>query len=262
MTGALPVSGLTTVEIADRIWVVRPEVDAGVNVVVVAGAAGQLVVDPSGTDRRIEQLVGWLAERGGVVAVVDTHGHGAHTGGNAALRARWPQAPVVAHEAAGMAGGPPDRSFSSVTTVDLGDRVVELLHPGRGHSAGDLVALVPGTGVVAVGDLVAGSGLPAYGADCYPLEWPATLDLLLGLLSEDSIVVPGHGNPLDRAAVDDQRAGMGVLAESVRDLAGRAVPVEQALAEADWPFPREALDHAVRRGYDQLPRSARRLPLL
>ncbi|MCW2848648.1 MAG: hypothetical protein JWR90_2622, partial [Marmoricola sp.] len=31
-------------------------------------------------------------------------------------------------------------------------------------------------------------------------------------------------------------------------------------AEA-WPYPREALVEAVRRGYEQLPRDARRLPL-
>ena len=262
MTGALPEPGSAPVEIADRVWAAPSESGPEATVVVVAGAAGLLVIDPSGPEDRMQHLVAWLAGRGEVVAVVNTHGHATHTSGNAALRTAWSKAPVVAHEAAVLDGGPPERSFSSVATVDLGDRIVELLHPGRGHSAGDLVVLVPGTDVVAAGDLVAGEGAPGYGPDCFPLEWPASLDLVLGLLSERSVVVPGHGEALGSAAIAGQRADMGVLAESVRDLAGRSVPVEQALAEAEWPFPRETLHHAVRRGYDQLPRSARRLPLL
>jgi hypothetical protein len=40
------------------------------------------------------------------------------------------------------------------------------------------------------------------------------------------------------------------------------VPVGEALAAAQWPYPAEELAHAVRRGYEQLPRSARSLPLV
>jgi hypothetical protein len=35
-----------------------------------------------------------------------------------------------------------------------------------------------------------------------------------------------------------------------------------ALAGAEWPWSREAVVEAVRRGYAQLPRARRRLPLL
>ena len=42
-----------------------------------------------------------------------------------------------AEEAAAAVVSPPDRTFSSVTAIDLGDRVVELVHPGRGHTDGD-----------------------------------------------------------------------------------------------------------------------------
>jgi len=34
-----------------------------------------------------------------------------------------------------------------------------------------------------------------------------------------------------------------------------------ALAATEWPYPREELAAAVRRGYAQLPRSEKRLPL-
>ena len=48
----------------------------------------------------------------------------------------------------------PERTFSSAIALDLGDRYVELVHPGRGHTAGDLVVRVPDADVVLAGDLV------------------------------------------------------------------------------------------------------------
>ena len=48
----------------------------------------------------------------------------------------------------------PDHTFSSARVLDLGDRAVELVHPGRGHTGGDLVVRVPDADVVLAGDLV------------------------------------------------------------------------------------------------------------
>ena len=94
------------------------------------------------------------------------------------------------------------------------------------------------------------------------MEWPLSLDLVLSLTTADSVVVPGHGAVVDRDFVEEQRGLIGVVAETVRDLAGRGVPLEQALADGEWPWPREHLAHAVRRGYEHLPRAQRRLPLV
>ena len=58
------------------------------------------------------------------------------------------------------------------------------------------------------------------------------------------------------------REEVGIVAETVRDLASRGVPVGEALDAAEWPFPKDALEHAVRRTYEQLPRSQKRLPLI
>ena len=60
----------------------------------------------------------------------------------------------------------------------------------------------------------------------------------------------------------EQRGAIGVVAETIRDLAGRGVPLAEALDAAEWPFPRRELAEAVRRGYGELPRAARRLPLV
>ena len=95
------------------------------------------------------------------------------------------------------------------------------------------------------------------------MEWPLTLDTVLGLSTSTTVVVPGHGAVVDREFVELQRNEIGIVAETIRDLATRGVPVDDALAAAEWPYAaRGRLAHAVRRGYEQLPRSQKRLPLV
>ena len=280
------------VEVADRCWVARHSW-FDVNVSVVGGERGLLVVDTHASERAAETV----AERvralpGEVAGVVNTHEHFDHTFGNRVLAAAG--VPVYAHETAAANTVPagerikrlydeePDdphraevratriepatETFSSARVVDLGDRQVELVHPGRGHTGGDAVVRVPDADVVLAGDLVEESaqrhGVPGFGGDCFPLEWPLTLDLVLSLLTAETVVVPGHGLPVDRDFVQEQRSAIGVVAETIRDLATRGVPVQDAVGAAEWPYPAEELQHAVRRGYEQLPRASRSLPLL
>lgn len=282
-------------EIADRVWVARHEW-FDVNVSLVAGERGLLVVDTHASSTAARRVVDDIRRLGvgDVVAVVNTHEHFDHTFGNGELRAAYAGVPIHAHETAAErtvpAGErikrlydeepddphreevqateivPADHTFSSAAVLDLGDRMVELVHPGRGHTAGDLVVRVPDADVLLAGDLieesVARRGVPGFGPDCYPLEWPLSLDIVLGLTTPASVVLPGHGAPVDREFVEDQRNAIGVVAETIRDLATRGVPVAEALETGQWPYPSEELADAVRRGYEHLPRSQKRLPLI
>jgi glyoxylase-like metal-dependent hydrolase (beta-lactamase superfamily II) len=283
-------------EVADRVWVARYEW-FDVNCSLIGGDAGLIIVDTHASGRAAREVLDDVRRLGvgDVVAIVNTHEHFDHTFGNAEFRRSYGDgAPIHAHETAADCTVPAgerikalydadaddphrdevlateivaaDRTFSSATVLDLGDRMVELVHPGRGHTGGDLVVRVPDGDVLLAGDLVEESairaGVPGFGPDCYPLEWPLTLDIVLGLTTGSSVVVPGHGAPVDRAFVEEQRNDIGIVAETIRDLATRGVPVDDALDAADWPFPRAELADAVRRGYEHLPRSQKRLPLI
>ncbi|MBC9735526.1 MBL fold metallo-hydrolase [Nocardioides marmotae] len=282
---------MTFTEIADRVWVTRrPWFD--VTTTVVGGERGLVVVDTHGSAAAGRALADDVRALGAgeVVAVVNTHWHFDHTFGNQAFRELRADLPIHAHEEAvaelergaaavqeRYAADPadphrddvlattvvvPDQTFSSARVLDLGDRALELVHPGRGHTAGDLVLRVPDADVLVAGDLVESSAPPSFGEDSWPMEWPLSLDIVLGLTTSASVVVPGHGPVVDREAVEEQRNQIGIVAETARDLASRGVPLADALDAAEWPWPREHLATAVARAYAHLPRSQRRLPLI
>lgn len=276
-------------EIADRIWVDHGE-EWELNLTVVGGRDGLVVIDtPAGhaaAAALIDRITALAA--GSVVAVVNTHAHADHVLGNHALRQRYGAIPIHAHEQTATATAdtlrlaaadealaaharwpemqetpvvPADHTFSSAAVIDLGDRQIELVHPGRGHTAGDLVARIADADVVVAGDLVEQSGPPCFGPDSHPLEWAATMDLVIGLLTPATVVVPGHGTLVDRPFVLDQRDDLAAVAATITDLAGRGVSAADALDHDGWPFPTSALRTAVERGYAQLPPGARQLPL-
>ena len=277
-------------EVASRVWVARYEW-YDVNVTVIEGEAGLVVVDTNASTKAADEVIADLRRLSSrpVIALVNTHAHFDHTFGNSAFRFEFGPVPIRAHESAAEMAIPSgerakealrsrgderaqeveetqtiaaDHTFSSVSTIDLGDRAVDLVHPGRGHTAGDLVVRLDDADVLLAGDLVEESDMPAFGPDCFPMEWPLSLDLALQLIGPGTVVVPGHGAPVDLDFVQEQRSSIGVVAETIRDLAGRGVPLAEAIGSAPWPYPAERLCEAVRRGYEQLPRDAKRLPLI
>ncbi len=271
-----------------------PEWDVSIGVV--AGSNGVLVVDTRASaaqGRRLAEDVRRLAPAVPVRWVVDTHQHFDHTFGNAAFEG----ATIHAHEnaAAGLvAAGErikdliradpstdpdqpaitaavlaevletqyrlPDETFSSAAAIDLGDRYVELAYPGRGHTDGDLAVRVPDADVVFAGDLIEQSANPSYGPDCFPLDWAPSLDLLIGMLTPQTVVVPGHGTPVDKGFVQDQRQDISDIGELIRSLYAQGVSADLALhvGSDGWPYPASQLTEAVRRGYEQLAAEAGR----
>lgn len=275
-------------EVADGVFHRRYDpYDVGVGVV--RGDSGLLVVDTRSSHREADELLADLRELGRPVrAVVNTHAHFDHTFGNHRFGAgsqvgapiyghrrlpghldRW-ERPQLAEAVA--RGGPEAATLQEVVVtpptvlvgdgavVDLGDRAVAMVYLGRGHTDHDLLLHVADARAWLAGDLVEESGPPAYGPDCFPLEWPDTVLELTARLGPDAIVVPGHGEPVTPAFVARQEAGLREVARLVRELHAARVPADAALAAgaARWPFPVEALASAVAEGFRHLDASGPR----
>ena len=157
-----------------------------------------------------------------------------------------------------MVGGDHHRTdrISSMTTLvlDLGDRAVELLHLGRGHTDNDLLLHIADADAWLVGDLVEQSGPPMYGSGCFPLDWGPTVTRLAGRLEASTMVVPGHGEAVDAAFVRRQAAELAAVGALVRELHAAGVPQHKAVAAGSgrWPFPDAGLQPAVDAAYGQL----------
>ncbi len=87
----------------------------------------------------------------------------------------------------------PSLTFPDEISVWLGKREVRIMHIGRGHTAGDVIAVVPDSNVVFSGDLVEYHSA-CYCGDAHFTDWPTTLDNLAELQAR--ALVPGRGAAL------------------------------------------------------------------
>lgn len=268
-------------EVADGVFQRRYD-PHDVSVCVIRGGDGLLLVDTRSSHREADEIRADLRSLGPAPVrwVVNTHAHFDHSFGNARFGGasdvgatiyghRRVPAHLDAYErpmlADWIARGvepvddwrevvitPPDVLVDDHLTLDLGDRGVDLLHLGRGHTDNDLLLHVAAADAWLVGDLVEESGPPMYGSGSCPLDWPATVAALLGRLSPDAVVVPGHGAPVAAPFVATQQAQLQQAADQIRLLHANRVPAADAAAEGDWPFPTDGMATAVADGYRQL----------
>ncbi|MFK7807448.1 MAG: MBL fold metallo-hydrolase [Saprospiraceae bacterium] len=87
----------------------------------------------------------------------------------------------------------PTMTFTDKMTIDLGNKKVELMHVGEGHTRGDIIAWLPEERVCFAGDLVEYGATP-YCGDAQLKNWPATLQRLADL--KPKALVPGRGDAL------------------------------------------------------------------
>ncbi|MGH7898801.1 MAG: MBL fold metallo-hydrolase [Candidatus Binatia bacterium] len=186
----------------------------GGNVGVLSTDRGALVVDTM-TFRAQGTRILDLAERlaaGPVQGIVNTHYHSDHTHGNPAFPAGTR---VVATEKTlaylkqvdadywqgGAAGTLPNETFRNEHELTIGDKTVRLIHPGRGHTDGDLVALFVQDKVLHTGDLFFNGRYPNIDLEAggSVREWVDTIDRVLQL--DFDKVIPGHGPVTDRAGL-------------------------------------------------------------
>jgi glyoxylase-like metal-dependent hydrolase (beta-lactamase superfamily II) len=210
---------------------------------VIVGDDGVVVVDAQATPRqagRVIERVRQVTDKP-VKYVVLTHYHAVRVMGASAYGAREVIASTGTHELIvergqadfasevgrfprlfeDVASVPgltwPTMAFSDRLTLWLGRRRVDLLHLGRGHTAGDIVAWLPEERVCFAGDLIEYGATP-YTGDAHLRDWPRTLDRLEALGAVKA--VPGRGAALESA--EQVREAVEGTRSFIRDLYGTA----------------------------------------
>ena len=228
-------------EIRSGVYVAVAEPES-VNLGLIVGAERTLLVDTGSNPdqgRTLRESLIAVTDNP-LAAVVLTHWHFDHAFGLAAFL----DIPRVAHEsvrirlssseAAGEAQrlgvahgqlGQPDVEIAIAAGIELGERRVEIVHLGKGHTDGDLVIVVPDADVLFAGDLIESAGPPSFGPDSVPQEWPATLDGVIGLMTASTLAIPGHGEPVDREFVFAQRGQIAARAAAKDKPRGRELPL-------------------------------------
>ena len=256
--------------IGDQVFVRRYE-SLALSIGAVVGDDGVLIVDTRASHEQARELLDDLHQLTSLPVrwVVNTHYHWDHCWGNAlfytaelwghentrlellehgedARRIVMGYLPPEHHDAVREVEiVPPEHTFSEQVSLDIG-RAVDLRYHGRGHTNSDIT--VGASGVLFAGDLVEESAPPSFG-DAFPLDWP---EALAGLLDQvHGPVVPGHGRPVDRAFVMQQKADIADTVELARVGFAHGLPAAE-VDSTGGPFPPEVTRAVVGRTYAQL----------
>ena len=240
----LNIRSLEIEKINDDLHVIR---GGGGNTIVLNTEAGAVVIDSmtfkmqgSLIRQRAEQLTGKE-----VVLLINTHYHLDHTHGNPGFN---PGTQVVSTERTlshlkaldgqywkgAAAKLLPNETFSDRRQFNLGNKTITLIHPGRGHTDGDLVVLLEEDRTLVMGDLFFNKHYPNIDLEAGGSlqQWPATIDIALAL--EFDTVIPGHGDSTNRVGLIQFRDMIKQLADIGRAAAANNLPLEAVLNSTEF----------------------------
>ena len=112
----------------------------------------------------------------------------------ARLEANLRQTEAYLEELRKMKPALPTRTFDQTVTLNVGDREIQILLLGRGHTDGDVFIHLPKEKVVATGDALI-DWMP-FMNDGYPEDWVRTLDALDKF--DFTHIIPGHGGVMPK----------------------------------------------------------------
>ena len=156
----------------------------------------------------------------------------------------------------------PSVTFERKLTVHMGTRRVELMHLGRAHTAGDIVAWVPDAGVMFTGDIVEYRSA-CYCGDGHFQDWSSTLEAIRAYGAD--AIAPGRGDALVgekmvNRAIDSTHDFVATTYKSVAQVAARGGTLKDAMAAArevcdpkfsDFAIYEHCLPFNVARAYDE-----------
>lgn len=230
-------------QLSEDLYVLR---GLGSNVTVLKTAEGAVIVDSMTTHmqgRLIRDEVKKLTGQD-TVLIINTHYHLDHTHGNPSFDASTRVISTVrtlshlnALDAKFWQGDArrllPKETFEDQLTLQVGGKTLRLLHPGRGHTDGDLVVLIDSEQTVVMGDLLFHNYYPNIDLEAGGSisAWPQTLDRVLQEPFER--VIPGHGATTDRLGINQFQRFLGQLGKIGRAAVADNQSLESVLATQD-----------------------------
>jgi len=246
----------------------------GGNVGVLATGEGTIIVDTMTFQLQGERIRALAEQLTGepVALVVNSHYHADHTHGNPGFAAGTrviSTSRTLEHlhsrdseywqgDAARLL---PTVTFEREHEIRMGSKTIRLLHPGRGHTDGDLVAVFVEDQAIHMGDLMFNRLYPNIDLEAggSVREWSETIDATLRLSFEQ--VIPGHGELTDRTGVREFQQFVRELAAVGRRAAEGGASLEETLEtteletdtgyESIWFAPYLDRDFVIRRAWEE-----------
>jgi len=234
------VRALEVEQLTDDLWVLR---GMGGNTAVLRTRAGTVIVDTMTfgiQGARIREVARELTGTD-TTLIINTHYHLDHTHGNPAFEPgtrvlstdrtlshlRALDADFWSGDAAQLM---PNETFTERQTLMVGDKKIELVQPGSGHTDGDLVVVFVDEGIIHMGDLLFNNHYPNIDLEAGGTvrDWPATLDATLPLSFDR--VIPGHGATTDRDGIRQFQRFMAQLGQIGKTAADEGWSLEQTRA--------------------------------
>ena len=215
----------------------------GGNVAVLRTGDGAVIVDTMTFVMQGEAIRDLAEDLTGekIAVIVNSHWHLDHTHGNPAFDGsqRIVSTARTLHHLETLDAGYwqgdaaqslPNETFEDSQVIRIGDKTIQLIWPGRGHTDGDLVALFVEDRTVHMGDLFFNRLYPNIDLESggSVQRWGATLDAVLGL--DFDRVIPGHGPLTGREGIVEFQAFMKNLAAVGRAAVANGWSLEETIA--------------------------------
>jgi len=213
---------------------------AGGNLGVLAGEDGVVLID-DGLEALSDKVIAAVGDAAGapVDFVVNTHVHGDHVGGNAALHAAG--ARIVAHDRVRERmvadesdhAALPELTFSSDMTFHLNGHRAQAVHVHHAHTDGDALIVFPDANVIHTGDVLVNGLFPFIDLDSGGSVdgYVEAQTKIIDLADADTRIIPGHGPLANRADLVRARDMLVDARERVQALLDDGLSQEEILAE-------------------------------
>ncbi len=209
------------------------------NTIFLRAPEGWIVIDTGRHEEHTKQILAYALP---IKAIINTHWHLDHTGGNAMIRERWPSVRIYASDAEKLA---PTDVITESGPRTIAGRKLELNLEKNAVTAGDIWIFDLKTKYLIAGDLVT-LPVPLFDTAC-PKRWKQALDHLAA--KDFDTLIPGHGFIMFRHSFDRYRTAFNNLLTCAASSHTNAECTDGWLADIDYlvdpkevQFTRTALD--------------------